>query len=180
MSDLFSVLGLPPKLLIDLPTLNEQFRKLSLESHPDRDTSGSPEARAMAIKKSSRLNEAYRVLKDPWTRATYAVDLHSQSTTLDSPPESMLAELMEIQEATMELQETLMEDDDQKAQTLKNQLKSEQARLIKDREALDQRRDTLFSEIDSGNESAYSRLSSLLGERKYLNRILQTIEAAIS
>ena len=179
MLDFFSILGLTRNLSIKLPVLEERFRESSLKFHPDRVASDSPAERAVAIKQSSLINEAYRTLKDPWARANYAVEKFSGLVPKDSPPTTLLEELMEIQETTMELQEAKLDNDSLKIDALQQKLHQVHGTLKTEQDTFELKREQLFQKFDSGDESALSKLSALLGERKYLTRIIQSIENTI-
>ena len=71
----FEVFSLRPKLTIDTAALEKQFYTLSRKLHPDR-FAGKPLAeQEAALAQSSRLNDAYRTLKDPVLRTQYLLKL---------------------------------------------------------------------------------------------------------
>jgi molecular chaperone HscB len=128
----FQIFSLPAHLVIDLPALEKSFYALSRKLHPDRFASKSPEEQAAALAESSRLNDAYRTLKDPIARTEYllkleGVELEEQSKSATEAarasgtakkqivPEDMLEEAFEL---NMQLEEMRMakkmgEDDPQ-------------------------------------------------------------------
>jgi molecular chaperone HscB len=69
--DYFSFFGLPRKLTIDLEDLDERFRSLSRQFHPDYFYTATSQERLASLERSSYLNDAYRVLKQPLDRAEY-------------------------------------------------------------------------------------------------------------
>ncbi len=71
----FALFSLPRHLRIDLPDLERNFYALSRRLHPDRFASRSPVEQAEALLGSSRLNDAYRTLRDPIQRTEYLVSL---------------------------------------------------------------------------------------------------------
>jgi len=80
----FEIFALPQHLVIDLAALETAFYALSRKLHPDRFATKSAEEQAAALAASSRLNDAYRTLKDPIARTEYllklaGVDLEEQS-----------------------------------------------------------------------------------------------------
>ena len=74
-------------------------------AHPDRFVARPPEERAKASSEAAGLNDAYRILKDPLSRAFYlaelnGVDLPGDGKTIDDP--DLLMEAMEAREALHE------------------------------------------------------------------------------
>ncbi len=72
--DHFGLLGLEPSPSIDPDELEIRYLKASRKVHPDLNRDREE---AELIEASSRLNEAYRVLKDPWRRLPYLAELYS-------------------------------------------------------------------------------------------------------
>ena len=75
--DYFSFFGLPRKLNIDRRELDERLRALSRQFHPDYFTNAQQGERLASLERSSYLNDAYRVLKDPVSRVEYLMKLES-------------------------------------------------------------------------------------------------------
>ena len=77
MSDLdyFTLFSLPQHLHIDLAALEKTFYAQSRKLHPDRFASRPPEEQQAALAASSRLNDAYRTLRDPILRTEYLLSL---------------------------------------------------------------------------------------------------------
>src|ERR1039458_6127616 len=128
----FEIFSLPAHLVIDLAALEKSFYALSRRLHPDRFAAKSGDEQAAALAESSRLNDAYRTLKDPIARTEYllkleGVELEEQSksateaaraagtTKKQIVPEDLLQEAFEL---NMQLEEMRMarkmgEDDPQ-------------------------------------------------------------------
>ena len=73
--DYFSFFSLPRKLSIDLADLERRFRRLSRQFHPDFFYGASPVERVASLERSSYLNDAYRILREPMDRAEYLLKL---------------------------------------------------------------------------------------------------------
>src|ERR1700712_3043797 len=73
--DFFTFFTLPRKLALDVPALEKQFYALSRKLHPDRFASRPAAQQDAALAASSRLNDAYRTLKDPILRTQYLLSL---------------------------------------------------------------------------------------------------------
>ena len=75
LADFFSFLGLPRTLRIDMADLEQRYRALSRQFHPDYFYNAPPAERRGALEKSSYLNDAYRTLKNPVARIEYLLKL---------------------------------------------------------------------------------------------------------
>ena len=104
-ADHFVLFGLQPAFRIDAQTLDERFRKLQAQVHPDRFTQASESERRASLQWATRVNEAYQSLKTPLSRAQYLIELTGHCLDRESntamPPE-FLIEQMEWREAVAE------------------------------------------------------------------------------
>lgn len=103
--DHFARLGLPAALDLEAASLDRAYFALQRQWHPDRFVTKSPEERARASSEAASLNEAYRTLKDPLSRAFYmaelaGVEMPGDGKTIDDP--ELLMEAMEAREALHE------------------------------------------------------------------------------
>ena len=73
--DYFSYLGVPRKLALDIPVLEQNFRTLSRQFHPDYFYNATPAERRASLERSSYLNDAYRTLRQPIARIEYLLEL---------------------------------------------------------------------------------------------------------
>ena len=71
----FELFGLPARFRIDAEALDEAYRALQGEVHPDRHAGGSDSDRRLAMQSSTQVNAAYQALKDPVERARYLLAL---------------------------------------------------------------------------------------------------------
>lgn len=98
----FELFGLPQRYAQDRSAIDERWKQLQREAHPDRFAAQGTSAQRVALQWSVRINEAYQRLKDPLKRAAYLCELlgapieaHSNTAM---PPE-FLMEQMEWREA---------------------------------------------------------------------------------
>jgi molecular chaperone HscB len=103
--DHFARLGLPAALDLEPASIDRVYFALQRQWHPDRFVNRPPDERARASAEAAALNDAYRTLKDPCSRAFYlavlkGVALPSDSETIDDP--DLLMEAMEAREALQE------------------------------------------------------------------------------
>jgi molecular chaperone HscB len=99
--DHFARLGLPAALELEPASLDRAYFALQRQWHPDRFVARPPDERARASSEAAALNEAYRTLKDPLSRAVYlaelrGVELPGDGKTIDDP--DLLMEAMEARE----------------------------------------------------------------------------------
>jgi molecular chaperone HscB len=73
--DSFSLFGLPREFALDGPELDRRFRELSRHLHPDRFARAEARERRLSLERATRLNDAYRSLKDWRLRAAYLLRL---------------------------------------------------------------------------------------------------------
>jgi len=95
----FKVLGIPESFDVDPKHVSERFKSLQREWHPDHHysgESGTDPDKAAAI--SSLVNEAYKALKSPHTRAKHLLALLGQDEDPDMSPD-FLAWVVQFREA---------------------------------------------------------------------------------
>jgi molecular chaperone HscB len=88
--DHFALLGFPRSFSLDHQALESAWKRVVLAVHPDRFATRSAAEKRVAMQWSSQANEAYRILKDPMSRARYlcelaGVDLQVETNTAMSP-----------------------------------------------------------------------------------------------
>src|SRR5215471_12741487 len=111
--DYFSFLGLPRKLGISADDLDERFRTLSRQFHPDYFYNAPPAERRASLERSSYLNDAYRTLRDPIRRVDYLLQLemHSEARANDQSgsnakvPPALLEEVFALNEELDEIRD---------------------------------------------------------------------------
>src|SRR6266404_7999816 len=73
--DYFTFFALPRHLDLDAAALEREFYKLSRRLHPDVYARATPREQEWALEQSSRLNDAYRTLRDQIARTEYLLKL---------------------------------------------------------------------------------------------------------
>lgn len=108
-SDDFELFDLPRRFAIDRRELDERWRAVQAQVHPDRFASEGPAAQRLAMQWAVRVNEAYRRLKDPVARAVelcraagVTVDVHDNTAM----PRPFLLDQMQWREALAEARDT--------------------------------------------------------------------------
>ncbi len=100
MPDHFELLGLLRRFAIDPQRLEQAYIQRSRAVHPDYYSTGQDAQRQASLELSAALNEAYAVLRDPFRRADYLLQLLGGPTASEYkqiPPE-FLAEMLELRE----------------------------------------------------------------------------------
>ncbi len=106
--DHFALFGLEPAFRIDLARLEQAYRELQTQVHPDRFSHASDTERRLSMQWSTQVNEAYQTLKRPLSRARYLLQRHGVDTeeeTNTAMPAAFLMEQMEWREAIAEAQD---------------------------------------------------------------------------
>ncbi len=120
-SGYFELFGLPRKLWIEMGALEQKFLQLSWKFHPDnfvnaseheRELSyfvnASEHERELSLQRSSELNDAYRVLRDPVARVEYLLGIEGarkEGEHKQQAPPELLEEVFELNESLDELRE---------------------------------------------------------------------------
>lgn len=164
MKDSFALFGLPRKFRIDQQALEEAYRRVELQVHPDRFAAASPAMRRAAEQWSVRANEAYAALRDPLRRATLMCEeagcpVKAESNT--AMPPAFLMRQLEWRER-LETHETAGQ-----LQALGDEVLQERARLIEEIAAL----------LDDRNDpqQAVGKVRSLM----FVDKMAQEIRRAI-
>ncbi len=97
----FALFDLPDTYAIDTPVLDNAYRTVQSQVHPDRFAAAGDAQKRIAMQWATHANEAYQTLRDPLKRATYmlklrGVDAGAESNTAMEP--AFLMQQMEWRE----------------------------------------------------------------------------------
>jgi molecular chaperone HscB len=198
----FTIFSLPAHLVIDLAALEKSFYALSRRLHPDRFTAKSGDEQAAALAESSRLNDAYRTLKDPIARTEYllkleGVELEEQSKSATEAarasgtakkqivPVDLLEEAFELnmQLEEMRAAKKMGEDDPQ----LRSDLLAAKAGFDEKMAATQAELETLWAKWDAALDAedapakaaARDAMVALLNRRSYLRNLVRDVNDAL-
>ena len=183
-SDYFSFFGLPRKLRLDESALEEDFYALSRQLHPDYFMNASDAERQASIERASRLNDAYRTLRDRTARAQYLLGLAGYKEAEKKAPPDLLEEVFDLNMQVEELKAAKkMGDEDDLRQTraaleealggLKSKLDDIDARLFASFADWDA---AIDRGADEGERQAVlDRMSELLSHRSYVRNLVRDI-----
>ena len=120
--------GSTRRLGLDRGDLERRFHGLNRRLHPDYFRLRSPEEQAISLEASAAVNSAYRALRDPVSRVEYLLELEGLALGTAGqakPPADLFEEILELQEARMELQTGRADE----APALRARLEAAQAEL---------------------------------------------------
>ena len=98
----FELFQLPRRQQLDLAELDQRWKTLQRQVHPDRFVAQGAAAQRVAMQWSVRINEAYQRLKDPLERGAYLCELNGEPIQAESNtamPPDFLMQQMEWREA---------------------------------------------------------------------------------
>jgi len=75
--DPFTVFGMPRSLDLDERQLETRYLRLSRECHPDQHRNTDAGDCIAVLQRSAEINDAWKVLRDPWQRARALLELLS-------------------------------------------------------------------------------------------------------
>jgi len=89
----FELFNLPEKFQIDLEMLQENYRAIQKEIHPDRFATSSENEKVQSMIKSTQANDAFQTLKSPIKRAKYILSLHKSTEKITLPPDFLMQQM---------------------------------------------------------------------------------------
>jgi len=183
--DYFAIFGLPRKLWIEMPGLEQKFLQLSWKLHPDNFVNASAEEQANSLKRSSALNDAYRVLRDPVARVEYLLEIEGarkEGQQKQQAPPELLEEVFELNESLDELRDAKTSGGD--LEGLKSRLEVAQTGFQQKLLEIDQQ---LFAAAkqwdaaidanaaDSDRDAIKVRLNEMLNRRSYIRNLVNSV-----
>jgi len=98
----FELFGLAPRFTIDMTSLEQAFHRLQTELHPDRHASHTEAERRVALQLSTTVNDGYRTLRHPASRAQFLLSLSGKDDANAAVTPAFLMSQMEWREAIAE------------------------------------------------------------------------------
>ena len=187
-TDFFSFLGLPRKLKIDTADLEQRYRALSRQFHPDYFYNAPPAERRISLERSSYLNDAYRTLKNPVLRIEYLLKV--EGATPQGPeqaskqvPPALLEEVFALNEELDEIREqraagAAVEQWKPRVEQARRPIETKRAKHEAQLEELSRKWDALVdgAASDADRQAVLDDLRARLLERNYINNLLTEIE----
>jgi molecular chaperone HscB len=197
--DYFAFMGLPRKLDVDATDLEQRFRALSRQFHPDFFYNASPTERRASLERSSYLNDAYRTLRHPAERLDYLLQLELPAPTertdgtfkAGTLPPALLQEFFELNEELDEIRQARVGGAPEDAlrprlERARQPILAKQAAHDEQLAQLSARWDGLVDGAPDAPDSKKERrdvldaLRTLALERTYIGNLLEGIERELS
>ncbi len=168
----YEALGLEPKLALDQDDLQKRFYDRSRQWHPDRFSRASAEEKQRSEEMTAMLNDAFRALRDPVSRAEYFLRESGLELSKDAPPE-LLEEVFDLNMALEELR-----GGDESARP---QLMAAQERFAGMLGDADTDLAGLFSRYDAMSDPAVlDQIRATLNRRKYVSNLVRDVEKELN
>jgi len=97
----FALFGLPTQFAVDERALEEAYKRVQGQTHPDRFAAATAAERRVAMQWAARANEAFQTLRSPLRRAAYLCELNGAPIEAESNtamPGAFLAQQMQWRE----------------------------------------------------------------------------------
>ena len=184
-TDYFAVFGLRRKLWLEMSLLEQRFLQLSWRLHPDNFVNASEAERELSLQRSSELNDAYRVLRDPVARVEYLLQLEGErkegEKKQQAPPE-LLEEVFDLNESLDELREGKSSGGDLSG--LKTRLQSAEQNFQETLKEVDAQLQSVACEWDAAldanatseaRKKLMARMNELLNRRSYIRNLVANV-----
>jgi len=109
--DFFQLFELPLRFEIDNILLDQRYRDLQTQVHPDKFSHLSESEQRLSVQWATRVNEGYQILRNPLARGRYLLSLQGVDTQEESNTTMPLDFLMQQMEWREALQDVLQSKD---------------------------------------------------------------------
>lgn len=168
----FDIMGLARRYALDPGELEERYRELSRQWHPDVHGRATPAERVRILQRATDLNQAYRVLRSDDERAAYLLRLEGVDIAAEEPggqarvEPAFLAEMLELREALAEAQ-AMGDEGAVRAIDAQVRRRCQEARA---------RVAAGFARLEAGDRGAVADIARELIELRYLSRFHDEID----
>jgi molecular chaperone HscB len=162
----FELFGLAPAFALESEALERSYREIQSRVHPDRFAHAGDAERRASLQWTTRVNEAYRTLKDPVQRGKHILELHGVDVAFETNtqmPNDFLMQQLELRE---ELESATAAKDASALDSLRSDLRKQKHKLERQiGEAIDSRKD-------------YPAAAGLVRKLMFLDRLDSEIDQA--
>ncbi len=170
--------------------LEQKFLQLSWKLHPDIFVNLTEREKEISLERSSKLNDAYRVLRDPVANVEYLLELEGMRKEGEhkqqAPPE-LLEEVFELNESLDELREARSAGAN--LDVLTGKLRDAETNFGEKLHEVDAELKTAAQQwdaaldadaSDSDREAILQRLNELLNRRSYIRNLVAGVEKELT
>ena len=184
--DHFALFDLPRKLWIEMAGLEQKFLQLSWKLHPDNFVNAPADEQERSLKRSSEVNDAYRVLRDPVARVEYLLEIEGarkEGEHKQQAPPELLEEVFELNESLDELREAKETGAD--LAVLKARLESAEKSFQEKLGEVDEQLQVAAQQWDAAldanagdndRKAIMVRLNELLNRRSYIRNLVNNVQ----
>jgi len=162
----FELFAMPMTFAIDAERLDQAYRGMQAEIHPDKFAHAGEAEQRLSMQWSTRVNEAYQTLRKPFDRARYLLQLQgvdAMDAKNTSMPADFLLQQMEWREALMDAVEnrdmTALQGLEKELQLQAKGLQSQLGYLLDEQKNF----------VEAGN---------VLRKVRFMDKLLQEVDAA--
>ena len=159
----FELFGLPPVFSLDQEMLEKAYRDIQSQVHPDRFAHAGDAERRASLQLTTRVNEAFQILRTPVSRARHLLELQGVDVAFETNtamPTEFLMQQMELREKLEEAKDSSSLDG------LRKELSWGKRNLEKE----------IARQIDS--EKNYKGAADLVRKLQFLHRLDEEIDSA--
>jgi molecular chaperone HscB len=163
-ADWFQLLQLPARFDLAEDEIRSAYRRLASQTHPDRFGGASQELICRATRLSAAVNDAYRTLQDPVSRASYLLQLHGGPgpDEVRDVPGDLLMEVMELRE---QIEEAAEQKDNAGIDRHRQTVEARRGAAL-------ERMKTLARSIENADEQQRKELRMVLNAIRYYDNLL--------
>ena len=162
----FELFEMPISLTVDKKYTQDKYFELQKKFHPDFFSNENEEEQDAVLEKSSMINKAYKLFQNENETMKYVLQLKNlleDEEKYQLPPE-FLAEMMELNESLMEVDDSSLEEAQTKISQLEKHLYDKVQNIFE-----------YYSEDNTTGEQLL-QVKDYYYKKKYLNRILERLE----
>jgi molecular chaperone HscB len=158
--------GLPVAFGLDQEALERAYREIQAQVHPDRFAHAGDAERRASLQWTTRVNEAYRTLKDPVQRGRHLLELHGVDVAFETNTQMPTDFLMRQLELREELEAATGKKDPSRLDRLRADLSFSRKQLEKE----------IAAAIDTKED--YGGAAELVRKLMFLDRLDGEIDVA--
>lgn len=159
----FELFALPVSFQLDLTQLSQQYLQLQKQLHPDNFSTATEQEQRLALQKSTQVNDAYQILKDPILRAEAILSLALQKPVESENTTHDLEFLMQQMELREQLEQAEQQQDEVLLETLLAQAKESY-------------QENLASLTDKIEQQDWVGTKQMIDRLKFIQKLQQEIE----